>query len=199
MSFSTLALTLFIFGALTMQAQDTCMTVTIPNPHGAAMQIMRVWVTDSVNFSVEPMRTLPFDIGDTESWDARLCILARDGGTYTTTIRYQTTHGPAGFPVTMQAPLVSAVMDHTRAQRGVLRLYPSPSSGVVTIDIPDRDLGTVVIDVIDPIGRLAVSFESAATNGTVTHDLSTLPNGSYLVVARYDDEEIGRQHLLLVD
>ena len=165
-------------------AQDTCQVFSVPNPHGAAMTISRVWVVDSANFTIDSMRSVPFDITADEAWDARICITPRDGQTYSTIIRYQTTHGPAAFQISMVAPNTSAV--HERRQRSVsaMMVYPMPSSGDLVIE-PSAVSGEVLtVEVYDGIGVVRSVVEERFEGNPLRLDLSGLPSGGYRIVVR---------------
>ena len=186
-----------ILSALPVSAQDTCRVVTIPNPHGAAMTISRVFIADTVNFSVEPLRAVPFNIGASETWDARVCIKARDGQSHSTTIRYQTTHGQASFPVTMTAPGTAGIAE-TAAPRKVLA-FPQPTSGRVTVGLEEAVVGELRARVYDHAGGLATTLSSlSSANDEVTLDLTGLSTGAYTIVLDAAGHVIAQSSVLIV-
>ena len=180
------------------RAQDTCRVFSIPNPHGAAMTISRVWVQDSVNFSVEPVRAVPFNLAADELWDARVCIKPRDGQSYSTIIRYQTTHGPASYQVTMVAPTTAAVsMEHQDATMG-MKVYPVPSSGDLTIEPPVERGDILTVEVYDGMGGLRSVVEERYEGGHLRLDLSRLPSGRYRIMVRGSEGVVGVGTALIV-
>jgi hypothetical protein len=191
-------LTLFtIFSALPMSAQDTCRVFTIPNPHGAAMTISRVFIADTVNFSVEPLQPVPFNIGASETWDARVCIKARDGQSHSTTIRYQTTHGQASYAVTMNAPGTAGIVDPGLPNLAVT--FPQPTSGRVTVRVVDHGVGELRAHVFDHSGGLMPSIPvMIGSGGDVSLDLEALPSGSYLVVLDVEGQIVARSSVVVV-
>jgi hypothetical protein len=177
-------------------AQDTCRIFTISNPHGAAMTISSVFIADTVNFSVEPLRTTPFNIGATETWDARVCIKARDGQSHSTMIRYQTTHGQASYAVTMTAPGPAGIDQLTT--KGSAAAFPQPTSGRVTIRLDDRRVGQIRVRVYDNAGILLTTSEVAVgSDGNVTLDLAAIPGGSYIVVLDADGHIVARSSVVV--
>jgi hypothetical protein len=184
------------FTALSVSAQDTCRVFAIPNPHGAAMTISRVFIADTVNFSVESLRPAPFDIGASETWDARVCIKARDGQSHSTTIRYQTTHGQASYAVTMNAPGTAGIVDPGLPSRAVT--FPQPTSGRVTIRLEDNGVGELRARVFDHSGGLMTSLPVViGLGGDVSLDLEALPSGSYIVVLDDEGQIVARSSVVV--
>ena len=198
MKTATLLLGILCLASATSHSQDTCQVFSIPNPHGAAMTISRVWIQDSVNFSVEPLRSVPFDITATESWDARVCIKPRDGQTYSTIIRYQTTHGPAAFQISMVAPNTSAVHERRQFSMSEMRVSPLPTSGDLVI-APSAVSGDILtIEVYDGIGIVRSVMEERFDGNPLRLDLSELPSGGYRIVVRGRDGVVNTGSALLV-
>jgi hypothetical protein len=164
-------------------AQDTCTVYKIPNPHGAAMSVTRVWVVDTVNFSVESVYPLPVEMTATSTFDVNVCILARDGQSHSTIVRYTNTHGTSSYPVTMTAPATSGV-ESSGGQSVSLRLaLPNPAGSTVSIDpgfTPTDDLRVGIVDLSGRrvVGDLRPSFSS----GRLVIDVSSITSGRYLVL-----------------
>jgi hypothetical protein len=65
-----------------------------------------------------------------------------------------------------------------------LRVWPNPARDVVTIEFNPRGEGTIYIDVLDLLGRVAASTTRGAHaqgNIQITADLSALRPGSYIL------------------
>ena len=178
----SLALVALCLVATESVAQDTCNTYLIPNPHGAAMSINTVWVVDTVNFSVESLRPLPYEISSTGTIDIRVCILVRDGKSHSTIVRYTNTHGTSSYQVTMTAPATSGV---DRAVERTIALHsalPNPASSTVTIDFGSSVPDQIRVEILDMSGRLVVDdLRPMISGGRLVFDVSAIANGLYLV------------------
>ncbi len=170
---------------LPTMAQDTCKTYTVANPHGAAMDITKIWAIDTVNFTVNTVRTLPFNIGATESFDIVVCLRVLDGKSHTTQIRYTNTHGTSSYSVTMTAPSTSSVDPERGAAKSLaLRLLsPNPAGDRITVGVDNNVVGDLHIAIYSMTGDMARSlrFESYGSS-LLNLDLRGLPSGMYTMV-----------------
>lgn len=186
---------------LPMIAQDTCKTYTIANPHGAAMDITKIWAEDTVNFTVTTVRNLPFNITATESFDIVVCLRVRDGKSHTTRIRYTNTHGTSNYNVTMTAPSTSSVDPEVGATKGLnLRiLSPNPASERITIGVDNNVAGALRIDLYGMNGEIArsVGFESFS-GALLDLDVRGLPTGIYTAVVTDAASRISSVPLVVV-
>ena len=70
------------------------------------------------------------------------------------------------------------------AQDPSLRIWPNPARDAVTVEFNPRGSGTIHIDVLDMLGRVATSttrYAEALGSIQITTDLSTLRPGSYIL------------------
>jgi hypothetical protein len=163
------------------RAQDTCKVMTIQNPHGADMQIMKLWVVDSANFRVTSVTPLPFQLGANESFDVRVCILARDGMSHSSQVRYTNTHGTSSFNISMTAPSSATVP--SAGERGLVDAWisPNPASGAVTIALNRTGARDVEVRLYALDGSRVTSVSIPELAGaSVPLDVSALPAGEYL-------------------
>lgn len=170
---------------LPTRAQDTCKTFTVANPHGAAMDITKIWAVDTVNFTVMTVRSLPFNIGATESFDIVVCLRVHDGKSHTTQIRYTNTHGTSSYNVTMTAPSTSSVDPETGATKGLnLRLLSqNPATDRITIGVDNVEGGELRVTMYGMNGDIARSLQFDAFSGALLElDLRGLPAGIYTAV-----------------
>jgi hypothetical protein len=147
-----------------VRAQDTCKVFGQRNPHGVAMQISGpMYVVDSVNFHIMSMKTLPYNIAATDTIFFNVCLMAMDGKTHSTQVRYNTTHGMVSYNVSLKAPTSGvneeqithgpALSALTGELRGaVLEIFSSDGSLIETL--PTIGAGTVEI----PTASLAAGF-----------------------------------------
>lgn len=164
-----------VLGASSIRAQDTCKTYSHKNPHGAAMTISRVWILDSVNFTVRPIQTLPYQESATGSFDFEVCIIPRDGKKYSTQVRYQTTHGPVSYNISnFVAPTGTSGVSEVAVEEQA-EVYPNPTPDVVNVllDYPFE------YSVTSPSGTTILTG-----SGDKTIDLRALPSGSYFLYLR---------------
>jgi Secretion system C-terminal sorting domain len=70
------------------------------------------------------------------------------------------------------------------AARANVAVFPNPTVGLITLAFTDVGAATVMVDVLDLSGRVALSFGGCSLiNGQTELDLSPLANGSYVVRA----------------
>ncbi|HJW29224.1 MAG TPA: hypothetical protein VJ508_08215, partial [Saprospiraceae bacterium] len=103
---------------------------------------------DSMNFTVQPQRPMPFNcmMGDTV-W-MRVCLRAHDGKLHQTTIYYGTDQGTVSFEVAMQAAGTSIVPINL-APRITMALYPNPTMDRVFINLSDVLPEPMTIEIVD--------------------------------------------------
>ena len=85
-------------------------------------------------------------------------------------------HGYNDFWIVKLSPESSPT---TEVDIQVLQIYPNPATSTITIKIPDEEL-TLSIQITDLLGQI-LSHQTVSTNQPI--DLSTLPNGLYLLSA----------------
>lgn len=169
-----LAAVILVLGVGSATAQDTCKTIVHKNPHGAAMTISRVWILDSANFTVRPIQQLPYQESATGSFDFEVCIIPRDGKTYSTQVRYQTTHGPVSYNVSnFLAPLGTSSVTSSEYTPAVV--FPNPVSSVLHVQVGEP----FEFSIVDINGIVIIVGRSDQESSQV--DVSRLTPGSYTI------------------
>lgn len=187
--YTIITLALLIITTGHVHAQDTCKIFSIKNPHGAAMSINRIWVVDTVNFRVEPMKATPFQLGATESFEVRICILARDGQRHSSQIRYTNTHGTTNYSFSMDAPTTSSVEFAESA--AVATIAPHPLQGYGSIDFGRVVAGEMRLRIYSMVGELVLERMQPEFSGRqFLLDATSLIDGGYLMVATLDGREL---------
>ena len=162
-------------------AQDTCKVLGQKNPHGLAMEIRGpLTVADTVNFTVESTKPLPYNIGASDTIYFHLCIQAKDGKKHTTQIRYSSTHGAISYTVTMQAPPPASV--GTIASGSALRLsaFPNPANGILHFQTANS-AAPLELQIFDAKG-IFIAKQSVPSNGSLEMNTSMLSVGRYNAV-----------------
>lgn len=85
-------------------------------------------------------------------------------------------------------------IDYTIQQSLMISMYPNPSTGIVNFDYPNKQDGTMNIQVVDLTGKEVFQFTSNDTNGE-SIDLSHLKKGLYLVKIVIDNQFIETQKI----
>lgn len=185
-------------GAVTAHAQDTCKIFTIENVHGAAMDITKIWVVDTVNFTVESMRPLPFFLGATDSFDIKVCIRARDGQRHSTIVRYSTTHGTVPYTVSMDAPGTSSVAAPSIRGRGAVVVEPNPAAGSTALLVKGLTAREATVSLVGIDGAVARTIAAGSiADGRILLDLTGLASGLYLAVVKADGDFIAAERLVV--
>ncbi|MEO5930476.1 MAG: T9SS type A sorting domain-containing protein [Candidatus Kapaibacterium sp.] len=196
-----IAFALFAITGSTLFAQDTCKVYSLKNPHGAEMDITKIWVVDSVNFRVRTIKALPFHIGATESFDIEVCILARDGKPHTSQVRYQNTHGTSSYNVTMTGPAVASVSDGMMgegASQGVSAIAPNPATDYAHIQIlrpAGQKLSVRLYNILGDDITATTSIEAGESD--VKIDVKSLANGRYFVAVVTGNSPVTTQSLMV--
>ncbi|MEP7218752.1 MAG: T9SS type A sorting domain-containing protein [Bacteroidota bacterium] len=194
---TTIALFFFATG-VTLFAQDTCKTYSVANPHGAAMDITKIWMVDTVNFTVRTIKSLPFHIGATESFDIEVCILARDGKPHTSQVRYQNTHGTSSYSVTITAPAVASVSDQKISSQTVHAPVPNPASDIASIEIPEAMGRNIVVRLYNVLGEDVTEIAGIRVNDrNALIGVKALPNGGYVVAVIAGNMPVSMQSLVV--
>ncbi len=176
-----------------LHAQDTCRSIYLKNPHGAAMNIEKVWILDSVNFTVESLRPLPYYITDTGTVDFKVCILPRDGIKRTTQVRYLNTHGTSSYSITMTPPATESVK--TEPQLPSLIAFPNPASTSVELLLA----GSVSALKVECLALDGTSFHIPFTSvgKRVTLQTTLLASGSYTIIVKDGERPIGMSQIVI--
>jgi subtilisin family serine protease len=76
-----------------------------------------------------------------------------------------------------------------------LKIYPNPSSGFFTIELSDKTLGNIPINLFDVIGNNVYSYVLHKNSESIQTylDLNGLPNGVYHISIQIDNTEIIRK------
>ena len=90
-------------------------------------------------------------------------------------------YDPNDSPVDFSTGAITTVAD------AGLSLWPNPSSGVVNVQVPGNDGGT--LELLDLSGRRLRSWPARGNASSTTLDLRDLSKGSYMVVYRTDGGE----------
>lgn len=177
--------------------QDTCKVYSVKNPHGAAMSINKIWVLDSVNFSVESIKPTPFQLGASESFSIKVCILARDGASHSTQVRYTNTHGTSSYNVTMVAPSGGAASVQEVPVEMVLSVSPNPASSYLQVSLNTDKLKGGDVAIYNMIGEQVQRSPIEAETGTVFIDVSAIPSGRYMAVITSEGRQIAMSALVV--
>ena len=76
------------------------------------------------------------------------------------------------------------------------RMYPNPSTGIITVDVADLNLANGTLNVFNTQGQLLYSADIQAGNLQKTFDFSSLPNGNYYLQLRLGNKQ-SRQAFLI--
>ncbi|MEO6941221.1 MAG: T9SS type A sorting domain-containing protein [Candidatus Kapaibacterium sp.] len=120
-----------------MAPVGTCKRVSQMNPHPMDMNIMKVWVSDSINFHVTATKAVPFTLKNGTMISFDLCLTATDGMPHTTTISFATNMGTyATTPQTLSTAGVSAPQANAIAS---VEVFPNPATSKLTARLPDGE------------------------------------------------------------
>ncbi len=165
--------------ASTAMAQDTCKKYMVPNPHGAAMTVYKVWILDSVNFTVASVKPLPYNVDANGTSDFNVCILPRDGKTRSTQVRYENTHGTSSYAVTMTPPGTASVK--TINEAAMLHVFPNPANNETVVDLGKPILSSIVVEAVNVIGE-RITVPTVMTENRIKLDLKHVPSGTYTLI-----------------
>jgi len=97
-------------------------------------------------------------------------------------------------------PTITSIFGQSVYYRSELSVYPIPSSGIYTVDIPLQKAGIVHVTSIQ--GQILRSYEVASSDRTITVDITDMPSGPYHVeYYPYDNRErqVFTRQVVLVD
>jgi hypothetical protein len=79
-----------------------------------------------------------------------------------------------------------------------LSVYPNPSHGALTLEMPDNRGADLQVSVVTITGQIVHNeiLKNTGTSMSVSIDLSSLPKGSYILLISSDSSEIFRQIIL---
>ena len=182
-SFKSFLLFVFLFSCSTSaRAQDTCKVLGQKNPHGVAMEIRGpMTIADSINFSVESTKPLPYNISATDTIFFNVCIKVKDGNKHTTQVKYSSTHGAISYTITMQAPGSAGVIG-TNSNSPTIAVFPNPAKEYVRLHM-ENFVGSSIMLIVDSKGA-TIATQSIPSDGNITINTSTYSNGIYHAIIK---------------
>ena len=103
-----------------------------------------------------------------------------NGETYTESGTYQwhgTTVDGCDSTVTLMLTINTVGIDEIENSKFEIDIYPNPTTGMLTIEGD----GVVRVEVMDMLGRVTIDRTLSQWEGTLTIDLSNMPQGSYVL------------------
>ena len=180
-----------------VRIQDTCKVAGQKNPHGVSMEIREpMTVADTVNFSVDSPKPLPYNIGATDTIFFHLCLKAKDGKKHTTQIKYSSTHGAISYTITMQAPSSAGVgSSGLKASIGI-SAYPNPAKEHI-IFRTDNETDFDQVQIVDERGAV-LQTQVLQAGGMTDLPTSDLANGRYHAILKSKGTVLGSKGFVVV-
>ena len=163
-----------LFFASTAFSQSAEKIYSIMNPYGSAMRIESLSLDDSVNFAIESLKPLPFDLNDMGTLDFKVSVIAHDGITRTTQVRAGNT---SLYTVTMAAPTTSTVKK-SEDQYVNHPSYPNPVKDFCTINTDISLSPNVQIELVNSLGANVVGLIQPVGH-SLSLDARNLASGKY--------------------
>ena len=160
-----------------MAPVGTCKRVAQMNPHPMDMNIMKVWVADSINFHVMATRAVPFTLKNGAMISFDLCLTATDGMPHSTTISFQTNMGT--FSTSTQTLSTASVSAPQANGVASVEVFPNPANSKLTARLPDGESqGELVL-----YSTSGQRVSSTPISGAKAVDISvgTIPQGAYFL------------------
>lgn len=110
-----------------------CRKLQLYNDSDVDLVIDRIWLSDSINFSIAPRYPLPTEFYAESSMEYELCVIPRNGESYTTKLFYSVGTEVRETSVTLIAPNSASVADKAIVSTG---LYPSVIAPLSFVTIP---------------------------------------------------------------
>ncbi len=173
---------------------DTCHVFGTQNHHMGMMRIYRFYCLDSVNFHVNPTRSMPYDCMDNDSIRFEVCLHCRDANPYSTQVKAVTDQGELSWDVTMQAASANSV--EATIARTDLIIYPNPATSSIRVPVLSTPYPTSA-QAIDCSGR-TTDLQLTITGSEAIISTADLPNGAYRLVLKRGSTIYGASDLRLV-
>lgn len=174
-SFFLLGVLLFASTAFSQNAEKI---YSISNPYGSRMMVESLSVDDTVNFKVESLKSMPYNLDELGTLDFKVTVTANDGITRSTQVRCN--EGRSTTPVstiTMAAPLVNAVV--CGGGSGAMKpAYPNPVKDYCTINTDISLYPNVQIELFNSVGVSVVGVVQLVGHN-LSLDARNLTNGRY--------------------
>jgi len=158
-------------------SQSTEKFYSIANPYGVSARVESISVDDTMNFSVESLKALPFDLDERGTVDFKISIIPRDGITRTTQVRCIDSRGCTYYTVTMEAPITSAVRTQNMQYENH-PAYPNPVKDYCTINTDISLYPNVQIELFNEVGARVVGLVQPVGH-VLSLDARNLASGRY--------------------
>ena len=176
-----------LLSASTALSQNAEKIYSISNPYGSRMMVESLSVDDTVNFKLESLKAMPYDLDEIGTLDFKVTVTANDGITRTTQVRCNDGRCTPLYTITMAAPIASGVKGAD--DRAARPAYPNPVKDYCTINTdislyPNvqielfNSVGASVIGVVQPVGHNLSLDARNLTNGR--YHLTITTNGTVI-------------------
>lgn len=198
MKINLLAVLIFVSTASTMYAQDTCKVFGQKNPHGLAMEIKGpMTVADTLNFTVESKKSLPYNISATDTIFFNVCIKARDGKKHSTQVKYNSTHGAISYTVSLQAPSTAGVEPLQNTKGLTIFTYPNPAKDYVHVTIENSVNSVTQVQIYNDNG-VSISSHTVPVDGNVIINTVGYNTGIYHAFLKSGNSLIGSKDFVVI-
>ncbi len=164
-----------LFFASAALSQSIEKIYSISNPYGAAMRIESLRIDDTVNFRLESLKPMPYDLGESGMLDFKIAIIPHDGITRSAQIK--DSHGATLTSITLTAPVASAVR---KAEDQYINhpAYPNPAKDFCTINTDISLYPNVAIELFNSAGVSVVGVVQPVGH-SLSLDARNLSSGKY--------------------
>lgn len=197
-SIKSFFLFVFLFSCSTSaRSQDTCKVLGQKNPHGVAMEIRGpMTIADTINFSVESTKPLPYNILATDTIFFNVCIKAKDGKKHTTQVKYSSTHGAISYTITMQAPGSAGVIG-SNSNSPTITVSPNPAKEYVRLHMENFVGSSMQMLIVDSKGA-AIATQSIPSDGNLSINTRTYCNGIYHAIIKSGTSIVGSKEFVVI-
>jgi hypothetical protein len=172
-----------------------CRRLTLFNADDADYVMQRIWVSDSVNFSITPRYPTPTEFYAQSAFDYTLCINPRDGKEYTTKVFYDIGSEIRETSVTLVAPNSASVERYPGAQR-LLSTNVIQRGDVVRLLGTESGVAQRLVAVTNAAGMEIGRFTLSASDNSI--DLRDIQPGLYVVTVSSDGKQLSTEKLLVL-
>jgi hypothetical protein len=135
---------------------------------------------------------LPYNIAATDTIFFNVCLMAMDGKTHSTQVRYNTTHGMVSYNVSLKAPTSGVNEEQITHGPALSAAFPNPAAGIVKFALTG-ELRGAVLEIFSSDGSLIETLPTIGA-GTVEIPTASLAAGFYFVQLTTGQHQLAVEH-----
>lgn len=183
-----------LFSTSIALSQNAEKVYSISNPYGSSLRISSLTVDDSINFRVEPMKPLPFELPENGTLDFKVTVLRHDGITRTSQVRFGDDKNTSSYTIEIEAPITSSVKSSIQEMQSAV--FPNPAKDYCIINVDITQYPNVEIELFNSTGASIIGgVQQVGKN--LSLDVRNLASGNYHLLIKSNGNLVRKEEIIV--